>query len=156
VETEQERLARLASLLFEAARRGDAALLAEAMAGGAPPDLQNQNGDSLVMLAAYHGHREALGVLLGAGADADLMNDRGQTPLAGAVFKGYVQVAETLLDAGADPFAGSPSAMAAAIMFDRSELIARFDAAADGGAAGPAGGGGALAEHDAPSPEPGA
>lgn len=131
---EDQRLQELAGLLFQAARGGDVALLTEAMAGGAPPDLLNQNGDSLVMLAAYHGHTDAVGVLLGAGADPNQMNDRGQTPLAGAVFKGFVEVARALVEAGADPLAGSPSAMTTAIMFDRSDLLAIFDAArkADG------------------------
>ena len=126
---EDQRLQEMAGQLFQAARGGDAALLSEAMTGGAPPDLLNQNGDSLVMLAAYHGHVEAVGVLLGAGADPDLMNDRGQTPLAGAVFKGYFEVAKLLVEAGADPLGGAPSAMTTAIMFDRTDLLALFDAA---------------------------
>jgi hypothetical protein len=125
---EPARLAALANRLFHAARTGDVALLEEAMAGGAPPDLVNQNGDSLVMLAAYHGHTAAVAVLLDAGASPDLLNDRGQTPLAGAVFKGYAAVAEVLLAAGADPQAGAPTAYAAAVMFDRGDILSLFDA----------------------------
>lgn len=124
---EQARLARLATLLFEAARRGDVALLSEAMAGGAPPDLTNQSGDTLVMLAAYYGHAEAVRVLLAAGAQPDRLNDRGQTPLGGAVFKGYTEVVEALLEGGADPLAGSPAPVVVATMFDRQDLLARFD-----------------------------
>lgn len=127
-ETEQQRLTRLANLLFEAARKGDAELLREATQGGAPPDLCNQSGDSLVMLAAYHGHAEAVQVLLEAGAQVDLMNDRAQTPLGGATFKGYREVVSTLLRFGADPAAGSPSAISMAVMFDREDLLAMFDA----------------------------
>ncbi len=126
-ETEQQRLTGLASLLFEAARKGDVDLLREATSGGAPPDLCNQSGDSLVMLAAYHGHAGAVEVLLEAGAQVDLMNDRAQTPLGGATFKGYGDVVATLLRFGADPAAGSPSAISMAVMFDREDLLTLFD-----------------------------
>ena len=128
-ESEQDRLARLANLLFQAARNGDSTLLREATAGGAPADLANQNGDSLVMLAAYHGHAEAVSVLLEAGGAVDQINDRGQTPLGGATFKGYVDVVETLLRFGADPGAGSPPALTMAVMFSRDDLLELFDAA---------------------------
>lgn len=127
---EQERLAHLAKLLFEAARIGDVALLTEATAGGAPANLMNPSGDTLLMLAAYHGHAEAVKVLLAAGAYPDQMNDRGQTPLGGATFKGYRDVAEVLMAAGADPNGGSPSAMTMAIMFDRADLLELFGVSA--------------------------
>lgn len=141
-ESERERLVRLANLLFQAARTGDVELLAEATAGGAPADLANQNGDTLLMLAAYHGHAEAVRILLRAGASVDQLNDRGQTPLAGATFKGFGEVIDALLEHGADPQAGSPPAVTVAIMFSRDDLLARFDAAAAGAggtAADPAG-----------------
>jgi len=125
---EQARLARLANLLFGAARQGDVALLREAMAGGAPPDLTNQNGDSLVMLAAYHGHAEAVRVLLEAGATVDQLNDRGQSPLSGATFKGFAEVVATLLEFGADPGAGTPPPVSVAVVFGREDLLALFEA----------------------------
>jgi len=128
-ETERERLTRLANLLFQAARNGDVALLREATTGGAPADLTNQSGDSLVMLAAYYGHAEAVQVLCEAGAWVDQVNDRGQTPLSGAVFKGYADVVETLLRFGADPAAGSPPPVSVAVMFGREDLLALFEAA---------------------------
>ncbi len=144
-ESEQERLARLANLLFHAARQGDVGLLREATSAGAPPDLTNQNGDSLVMLAAYYGHAEAVEVLLQAGALVDQINDRGQTPLSGATFKGYADVVETLLRFGADPGGGSPPPVSVAVMFGREDLLALFEAqqrprpdagAEDGGTSG--------------------
>lgn len=126
---EQERLARLANTLFQAARQGDVALLREAMAGGAPPWLTNQNGDCLVMLAAYHGHTEAVEVLLEAGAHPDQPNDRGQTALSGATFKGFAEVVEVLLRHGADPGAGSPPPVGVAVMFGRDDLVELFQRA---------------------------
>ena len=76
------------------------------------------------MLAAYHGHADTVRLILQHGGDANSANDRGQTPLAGAVFKGYTEVARALLDAGADPDAGTPSARAAAQMFERTDILA--------------------------------
>ena len=128
-EDERERMARLAGMLFEAARTGDSAMLAEATSQGAPANLTNQSGDTLLMLAAYHGHAEAVSVLLAAGSAADTPNDRGQTPLGGVAFKGFVEVARLLVDAGADPLGGTPSAMVMATAFDNEELLTLFDAA---------------------------
>ena len=116
----------LAHALFDAAREGNAALLAGYLAAGAPAGLTNAAGDSLLMLAAYHGHADAARLILQHGADANAANDRGQTPLAGAVFKNYADVVQALVAAGADPDAGTPSARAAAQMFARADLLALF------------------------------
>jgi ankyrin repeat protein len=114
----------LAHALFDAAREGNSALLSSHLAAGAPANLTNAAGDSLLMLAAYHGHPDTVRLILQHGGDANAANDRGQTPLAGAVFKGYTEVARELLDAGADPDAGTPSARDAAQMFARTDILA--------------------------------
>ncbi|MEZ0090099.1 ankyrin repeat domain-containing protein [Streptacidiphilus sp. EB129] len=116
----------LAGKVFDAARAGDAPALAAYVDAGAPADLTNDRGDTLVMLAAYHGHADAVRTLLERGADANRANDRGQTPLAGAVFKGADAVVEVLLAGGADPHAGQPSAAATAEMFGRTALVELF------------------------------
>ena len=120
---DEETLA-LAHKLFDAARQGDSALLSGDLAAGAPATLTNAAGDTLLMLAAYHGHTDTVRLILQHGGDANGANDRGQTPLAGAVFKGYAEVAQALLEAGADPDAGTPSARAAAQMFERKDILA--------------------------------
>ena len=114
----------LAHKLFDAARQGDARLLADYLAAGAPANLTNAAGDTLLMLAAYHGHADTVRLILQHGGDSNSANDRGQTPLAGAVFKGYTEVAQALLEAGADPDAGTPSARNAAQMFERKDILA--------------------------------
>ena len=114
----------LAHKLFDAARQGDSALLAGYLDAGAPATLTNEAGDTLLMLAAYHGHADTVRLILQHGGDANGANDRGQTPLAGAAFKGYTEVAQTLLGDGADPDAGTPSARAAAQMFERTDILA--------------------------------
>ncbi|MDJ0321253.1 ankyrin repeat domain-containing protein [Pseudarthrobacter sp. PS3-L1] len=116
----------LAQSLLDAARAGDSGLLDSYLSAGAPVELTGSSGDSLLMLAAYHGHVGTVDMLLGHGAEPNTPNDRGQTPLAGAVFKGYTDVARALLTAGADPDAGTPSARAAATMFERADIQALF------------------------------
>lgn len=119
-------LVELATTLFGFARRGEAETLAAYLDAGAPVNLTNDRGDTLLMLAAYHGHREAVGTLLAHGADPDRANDKGQTPLAGVVFKGETAIVRDLLAAGADPDAGTPSARDAARMFGKAELLELF------------------------------
>ncbi|MFD5464730.1 ankyrin repeat domain-containing protein [Kitasatospora sp. NPDC127059] len=117
----------LAGKLFDAARAGETATLVTALDAGVSADLTNGSGDTLVMLAAYHGHAATVEALLQRGADPNRANDKGQTPLAGAVFKGGTDVVEALLAGGADPKAGVPSAVDAAAMFGKTELLARFE-----------------------------
>ncbi|MFJ5229138.1 ankyrin repeat domain-containing protein [Kitasatospora sp. NPDC088391] len=118
----------LTDRLFDAARTGDAGLLAAHVDAGTPANLTNDRGDSLLMLAAYHGHVAAVTALLERGAAPDGANDRGQTPLAGAVFKGATEVVDVLLAHGADPRAGMPSALDAARMFGKDDLVGRLTA----------------------------
>ncbi len=120
-------VAALAARLLDAARRGHTAMLTAYVEAGAPVDLAASTGDTLVMLAAYHGHDETVKALLERGADPDRANDKGQTPLAGAVFKGYEAVIDALVAAGANPDGGTPSARAAATVFERADLLARLD-----------------------------
>ena len=113
----------LASKLFDLARQGDGDTLKAYLDAGAPADLTNDKGDSLVMLAAYHGHAATVAALLSRGADPNRINDRGQSPLAGAVFKGSADVVRLLLEAGADPSFGKPSALETARMFGKTDLL---------------------------------
>ena len=116
----------LAQRLFDMARAGDSASLAAYLDAGAPVDLTNATGDTLVMLAAYHGHADTVRALTARGADVNRVNDRGQSPLAGAVFKGEDEVVRVLVDAGADPAAGAPNAIDTARMFERAGHLEMF------------------------------
>ena len=91
----------LAREVFQRVRAGDLAALQPLLDRGLPPNLRNEQGDSLLMLAAYHGHAPLVAALLRAGADPSLANDRGQTPMAGAAYKGFLDVVRALLDGGA-------------------------------------------------------
>ncbi|RLV54865.1 ankyrin repeat domain-containing protein [Aeromicrobium phragmitis] len=118
------RLVELAHQLFDLARQGDTERLAAYVDAGAPADLTDAQGNTLLMLAAYHGHAATVRALAERGADVDRLNDRGQSPLAGAVFKGEDDVVAALREHGADPDAGTPSARATATMFGREDLLA--------------------------------
>jgi ankyrin repeat protein len=112
----------LAARIFDMARSGDAANLADYLDAGVPVDLTNTNGDTLVMLAAYYGHASTVAALITRGADVDRHNNRGQTPLAGAVFKNDTTIMALLMGADADPDAGSPSALETARFFGKEQL----------------------------------
>ncbi|GAA2737053.1 ankyrin repeat domain-containing protein [Streptomyces nogalater] len=118
----------LATKIFDLARQGQTEALVAYVDAGAPANLTNDRGDSLVMLAAYHGHADTVRALLARGAAANEVNDRGQTPLAGAVFKGETDVIKALLEGGADPSKGTPSAVDTARMFGKTELLELFGA----------------------------
>ena len=112
--------------VFQHARTGETAALAELLAQGLPARLRNERGDSLLMLACYHGHLETARVLLDHGADPELLNDAGQTPLAGAAFKGDAALAALLLERGAAVDAVGPNgktALMIAAMFNRVEMM---------------------------------
>jgi ankyrin repeat protein len=121
--------AALAPKLFDLAREGETAQLAQYLDKGIPATLTNESGDTLVMLAAYYAHPETVALLLERGGDPNQANDKGQTPLAGAVFKGQAAIVRALLAAGADPQAGFPSAIDTARMFGQADLLALFESA---------------------------
>lgn len=113
----------LAHALFDLARQGETDRLTAYVDAGAPVDLTDPAGNTLLMLAAYHGHAGTVRALAERGASVDRLNDRGQSPLAGAVFKGEEDVVATLIEHGADPDAGQPTARETAAMFGRQDLI---------------------------------
>lgn len=113
----------LANWLFDLARDGEASRLGAYVDAGAPVDLTDADGNTLLMLAAYHDQPEVVAALIARGADVDALNHRGQSPLAGAVFKQADAVIAVLGEAGADPDVGTPSARATATMFGRPELF---------------------------------
>jgi ankyrin repeat protein len=114
----------LAHPMFDLARAGETAALTQYVDRGAPVNMTDANGNTLLMMAAYHGHAELVSDLAERGADVDALNDRGQSPLAGAVFKGEDEVVHALVEAGADPGHGSPTALETAEFFERPDLAA--------------------------------
>jgi hypothetical protein len=126
VADDDDALIELATKIFGFARAGQTGDLVDYLDAGTPVNLANDRGDTLIMLAAYHGHPDTVKALLEHGADPNQANDVGQTPLAGAVFKGEDDVVAALVAGGADPEAGSPSAIEAARMFGKDDLLSLF------------------------------
>ncbi|MCJ1357619.1 MAG: hypothetical protein MMC33_007615 [Icmadophila ericetorum] len=115
-----------ASRLYDAARQGQLPIFEQALAAGLPPNMTNDKGDTLLMLSSYHGHAPLVSLLLQHGADPNRLNDKQQSPLAGAVYKNEMAVMEALLAGSADPTLGRPSAIEAAGVFGRADLVERF------------------------------
>jgi ankyrin repeat protein len=112
-----EQAQRVIALAMDLAREGRTDELVEFLDHGLPVDVQDRDGNTLVMLAAYHGHADTVRALVDRGADVDLRNGRDQSPLAGAMFKGEREVVGVLRDAGADLDGGTPTARQAAELF---------------------------------------
>jgi ankyrin repeat protein len=126
-ELDAETLA-FAHRMFDLARDGATAELADYVDAGLPVNLTNEKGDTLLILAAYHAHVETVGALLARGADHARTNDRGQTALAAATFRSSTEAVRALLAAGADPHHGNPSAVETATFFDLPEMLALLTA----------------------------
>jgi ankyrin repeat protein len=109
--------------MFDLARAGDTARLADTVDMGVPVNLTNESGDSLLMLAAYHDHPDTVRALLDRGADTARVNDRGQTALGAAVFRRSERSVTHLLAAGPDPALGPRSALDIARFFDLTEMM---------------------------------
>ena len=82
----------LAHWLFDRARAGEAQRIGAYVDAGAPVDLTDAVGNTLLILAAHHGHAPTVRALVDRGATVDAVNDRGETALAGAMSKGYADV----------------------------------------------------------------
>jgi hypothetical protein len=119
----------LAGRVFELARGGRTAELADYLDAGVPANLTNDKGDTLLILAAYHSHPDTVALLLERGADSARVNDRGQTALGAAVFRQSADAVRALLAAGADPDLGGQSARATATFFDLSAMSELLDSA---------------------------
>lgn len=118
-----EQVAQVVEVAMDLAREGRTGELVEFLDHGLPVDVQDGDGNTLLMLAAYHGRAETVRTLVERGADVDLRNGRDQSVVAGALFKGEDEVTRILVGAGADLDAGTPPAREAARMFGRAHLL---------------------------------
>src|SRR5690625_7201609 len=102
----EEHTERVLELAMDLARAGETDELGEFLDHGLPLDVQDAEGNTLLMLAAYHGHTGTVRELITRGADVNRPNSRNQAPIAGAIFKGEEHIVAMLRDAGADLDAG--------------------------------------------------
>jgi ankyrin repeat protein len=117
---------RVQDYYFDAARRGDLAMLKEFIAARYDLETRDAKGYTALILSAYHGHANAVRLLIDAGANPCAADQRGNTALMGAVFKGEVAISRLLMKAACDPNhrnnAGQTPAMYAAL-FGRVEVL---------------------------------
>ena len=85
------------------ARSRDMSWLGFLLARGARPDLQDNQGNTALMVAAQIGWVEGAEALLARRANVNLPNNRGETPLILAVQRRDVAMVRLLMGRGADP-----------------------------------------------------
>jgi ankyrin repeat protein len=116
----------LKDYFFDAARRGDVAMLKEFVAARYDLEMRDAKGYTALILATYHGHEDASRLLIESGANPCATDARGNTALMGAIFKGELTISRMLMKAGCDPNqrnnAGQTPAMYAAL-FGRIEVL---------------------------------
>ncbi|MCH4093158.1 MAG: ankyrin repeat domain-containing protein [Acetobacter peroxydans] len=118
--------AQVEALFMNAAREGEAELLARFLDAGMEADLRSDKGYTPLILATYNGHLEAARVLLAHGADVNAQDEKGATALAGVAFKGDLALARLLLEAGAGVDVANAvgrTPLMFAVMFGREDMV---------------------------------
>lgn len=107
--------------LHQMVRARDSVWLSFLLGRGARADLQNNEGETPLMLAARIGWAEGAQALIGRRASVNLSNSRGETPLIVAVQRRDIAMVRTLLAARADPRATDSVAGYSAIDYARQD-----------------------------------
>jgi ankyrin repeat protein len=84
-------------------RGRDIGWLGYLLARGARPDLQDNQGNTALLVAAQIGWTEGADALLSRRANVNLPNNRGETPLIVAVQRRDLAMVRLLMSRGADP-----------------------------------------------------
>jgi hypothetical protein len=113
--------------LLLAAKGADREGVAHALAGGANPNVVDDDGEAAVTWAAASGSTGCVEELISAGADPNAKSERGLTPLSVAATMGRVEVTQFLLRHGADPNSaaqrlGTP--LFQAVLQEHEEIVA--------------------------------
>jgi rhodanese-related sulfurtransferase len=99
--------------LMHASYLGDAAIVRQLIAAGAPLDARNGDGGNALWLACVGNHPDVIDVLVDAGGDIDNRNDNGATCLMYAASSGKLDVVARLLARGADTRYETPDGFSA-------------------------------------------
>lgn len=87
--------------IFFAVYDGDFESIRTYLAKGGSPNLQNEDGKSLLHVACIDGYSGLLESLLESGADPNIEDNEGDTPLDYAAFANYKEIQEILIRYGA-------------------------------------------------------
>lgn len=85
------------------ARQGDSTWLRYLIQKGANPNIQDDRGNTPMMIAVELSYAEGVQILLRYGANVNLANSSGETPLIRAVQLRKLDLVRILLEGGADP-----------------------------------------------------
>jgi ankyrin repeat protein len=88
--------------LHDAARDGNAVLVAELIDKGADVTERDASGEPPLLIAALNGKPEVVTLLLDKGADIEIRNKGGLTALHAAAYGGNLEVVKLLVAKGAD------------------------------------------------------
>ena len=92
--------------LIDAVKGGHAQVVKTLLAMGIDPNLQDDDGNSLLMWATVNNRTEVVAILLEWKANLNLQNNRELMPLGQAILNDNLEIVLALLDAGADPDSG--------------------------------------------------
>jgi outer membrane protein OmpA-like peptidoglycan-associated protein len=88
--------------MIDAVQNGDTVKVQSLLDKGVSPNLETDDGKTILMLAAYLGQTDVAKLLIDKGADVNAKDKDGKTALMYAAEKGNVDVAKLLLQNGAD------------------------------------------------------
>jgi outer membrane protein OmpA-like peptidoglycan-associated protein len=88
--------------MINAVQNGDTEKVQSLLDKGVSPNLETDDGKTILMLAAYLGQTDVAKLLIDKGADVNAKDKDGKTALMYAAEKGNVDVAKLLLQNGAD------------------------------------------------------
>ena len=99
-----QNLGELNEKLFFAIKTNDYEIISDLISKGADPNLQNNNGESLLHLAVQFNHADSVEALLNHESTLiDIQDNRGRTPLYVSLEYQNTDITQILLRAGADP-----------------------------------------------------
>ena len=91
-----------AAPLHDAAREGNAVLVAQLLDNGATINEPDDSGEPALLIASLSGRPEVVALLLNRGTDIEIRNKGGLTALHAAAYSGKLDVVELLVSRGAD------------------------------------------------------
>ena len=83
--------------------RGYGKIVKMLLSAGANPNVQDNDGDTPLLLAAREGHNNIVKILINENADLDIKNNNGDTALALASYRNHQEIAKLLLETQANP-----------------------------------------------------